>query len=147
MLRFVTEKEREHYEELNKRLKNPEGKLDASDTNAIIHHMNANRQRYQGYISYSDIAKDTLASFFGPLKPLVMTLICSKIKVPKCCKKEYERDGNNTIIDKDAKAEQRYNHGKNRYLEEMDVVKMLKAIRISKMLFKAVLKPEERLLL
>jgi hypothetical protein len=116
--------------QLKKRLENKN--VDEDDTNHIVHHMFANRTRYSAYVAYSEIIIDSIKSLFGPVRPfLSCTCRCKKLEEGS---PEYKR-------------EKRYLNGSKRFVEEIDLIKILKTIRISKMLFRTTLRPEERLML
>jgi hypothetical protein len=61
------------------------------------------------------------------------------IKFPACCK---PKKGSVNY-----KKGMRYKNGAARYFEEMDIVKILRTNRVSKMVFRSTFEPEERLLL
>jgi len=68
-LRLVTKLEEKHYAQLKAKLANKD--IDPEDSHHIVHHMFANRTRYNGYTSYREIILETIKSFFGPLKPFL----------------------------------------------------------------------------
>jgi len=82
-----------------------------------------------------DIGKDVFTSLFGPFKFFCMAILV----FPVCCK---PKRGS-----KKYKELKRYKNGSKRYFEEMDIVKILRTNRISKMVFRSTLEPEDRLLL
>jgi hypothetical protein len=127
---LTTKKEEIDYKKLKDSLKNE--KVDEKDTNAVVHHMFANRTKYSNYISYREIFVEMIKVMSGPLMPfLKFTCKCRKLKKGTA---EYKK-------------EKRFINGSHRFADEIDLIKIIKQIRISKMLFKTKLTPEERLLL
>jgi hypothetical protein len=61
------------------------------------------------------------------------------IKFASCCKPKKDSEK--------YKDHRRYKNGASRFFEEMDIIKILRTNRISKMVFRSTLKAEERLLL
>jgi len=117
-LRLVTKLEEKHYAQLKAKLAKKD--IDPEDSNHIVHHMFANRTRYSGYTSYREIIVESFKSLFGPLKPyLTFECRCRKAKPGS---PEYKR-------------EKRFINGLKRFADEIDVIKILKTNRISKMLF------------
>jgi hypothetical protein len=85
-------------------------------------------------VDYKGMFMDALTNLFGPLKWFCLAILV----FPTCCKPDRKSEA--------YKKQKRYDNGAKRYLEEMDIVGQLRTNRLTKMVFRSTLKPEERLL-
>lgn len=104
------------------------GKAAPSDISNVVSHVLHNRQRFDKLMD----TKSVIAEIFVGCFP-----ICAK-----CCFRA--RDTNGTL---EWKKKNLYYNGARRFYDEMDLVKILKALRLSKLIAQSVFKQEDRILL